>query len=337
MNSWYYGSGKDSDTVLSSRIRLARNLADYPFSSKLSLTQLSEIKLKVKNAVLSDNKYGKILKYIEMENVPKTEIMAMVERHLISPDFALNCKNKAIIVSEDETVCIMIGEEDHIRIQVIFPGNDLDGAYAVANEIDSVIIGKEKMAFDSELGFLTECPTNIGTGLRASVMLHLPLLERKGLLHTFSDSLGKVGFTVRGLYGEGTSSKASVCQVSNQITLGITERNAIDNLKEITGQLIERERNERKNFDVNDMEDTVFRAYGILKYQRKIGSEEMMKLLSDLKLGTALDIINIDKSLPFRLFVELQPNMLEKKFGEMSAQERDIKRAEELRIYLKGK
>ena len=181
-----------------------------------------------------------------MNDVPEIERFAMVERHIISKRFASNCENRAIIISDDESICIMLGEEDHIRMQVLLGGFQLEVAYKIANDIDTILCGGLDIAFDDRIGFLTECPTNLGTGLRASVMLHLPLIEGNREIADISESISKIGLTVRGMYGEGTKALASLYQVSNQVTLGITEENAIDNLKIIVDQIIQKERNYRK-------------------------------------------------------------------------------------------
>jgi protein arginine kinase len=269
-----------------------------------------------------------------MQDIPENEINAMVERHIISPEFAKSNKDRAIILSGDESISIMIGEEDHIRIQVILDGFKLDEAYDIAERIDTLLYSKLNFAFDSELGYLTECPTNLGTGLRASVMLHLPVIESNGEIATLSDTVNKIGFTVRGMYGEGSKAVASLYQVSNQITLGISEKNAIDNLKIIANQLIEKERSAAKLIDSLKMEDIAYRALGTLKYSRVISSNETMKLLSRIKLGITLGILKGEIN-PIELLIEAQPYMLMRKYGEMQADERDISRAEFLREKLK--
>lgn len=333
MASWY--KEQQNDIVISTRVRLARNLKGLPFPSRMTALQRTELKQKVKDAINESNTpFAKSLKYIDMENVPQNEINAMVERHTISPEFAKTGVDRAIILSEDESISIMIGEEDHIRIQVILGGLRLEEAYDIAERIDTLLYEKLHFAFDSELGFLTECPTNLGTGLRASVMLHLPVIESKGEIATLSDTVSKIGFTVRGMYGEGSKASASLYQVSNQITLGISEKNAIDNLKIIATQLIEKEQNALRELDSIKIEDIVGRALGTLKYAKVITSEEMMKLLSRIKLGKTLGILKGDIN-PITLLIEAQPYMLMRKYGEMKPYERDIQRAEFLKATLK--
>ena len=335
MSSWYTSHAPEDDIAVSTRIRLARNLSGLPFPARMSSEQRKELNLKVKNAVLQSNTpFAKSLKYIDMADVPQTEIAAMVERHIISPEFAEENADRAIIISADESISIMIGEEDHVRIQVILGGLQLEKAYDTAEQLDSLLYNELHFAFDRNLGFLTECPTNLGTGLRASVMLHLPVTESNGEISSIAETVGKIGFTVRGMYGEGTKASASMYQVSNQITLGISEKNAIDNLKIITAQLIDKERKARNGLNKIKLEDMCFRALGTLQNSRILSSKEMMDLLSRIKLGISMGIIKT-AVLPIKLFIEGQPNMLMKKYGQLEPEERDIYRAAFIRDALK--
>ena len=330
MSGWY-NNAVNNDVAVSTRIRLARNLRGIPFPSRMSNAQLGELKEKVKNAISGSNTpFAKSLKFIDMDAVPELEIKAMVERHVISPEFAANHKGRAIILSEDESISIMIGEEDHIRIQVLLSGFQLEKAYDTAERLDTLLDDYLHFAFDNELGYLTECPTNLGTGLRASLMLHLPACESNGEIGRLSENINKIGFTVRGIYGEGSRSAAALYQISNQITLGISEKNAIDNLKIIATQLIEKEKNFRNSLELIKIEDSVFRALGILKSARILSGKEMMGLLSRIKLGVSMGILQSDIN-PFGILIENQPFMLMRKYGEMTPEERDIKRANALR------
>ena len=335
MSNWYQNEAVNSDIAVSSRIRIARNLKGIPFPSKMSLEQNKELNKKVKSAITNRNSsLAKSLKYIEMRDIPENQRFAMVERHIISPEFATKGLDGAIILSSDESISIMVGEEDHIRIQVILGGLNIDAAYNIADEIDTLLYNSLDFAFDSKLGFLTECPTNLGTGLRASVMLHLPALETSGEMESLSQSISKIGFTVRGMYGEGTKSLASLYQISNQITLGLSEKNALDNLKIITAQLIEKEKEIRNGYNKLKIEDLCFRALGLLQNSRILSSEEAMNLLSSVKLGKSMGILDIEQS-PIKLLIESQPFMLMQKFGIMEADERDICRANMIRETLK--
>ncbi len=331
MAEWYKEKAVTESAVVSTRIRLARNILGIPFPSGMSASMREELKQRVKNIIKgSDTPFAEDLKYIDMCDVPELEIGAMVERHIISPEFARFKEGRAIILSSDETISIMIGEEDHIRIQVILAGLQLEKAYEIAEKLDNLLNEALHFAFDSELGYLTECPTNLGTGLRASVMLHLPLLESKGQLPQLSEAVGKIGFTVRGLYGEGSKSAASLYQISNQVTLGVSEKNSIDNLSVITEQLLEKEKQFEEGFSKIALEDKIYRALGVLKSCRILKSREMINLISLIKLGVRMGILTVECN-PLQVLIDAQPNMLMKKYGNLSPEERDIKRAEFIR------
>lgn len=335
MSGWYKNSAPLDDVVVSSRIRLARNLSDLPFPRCMDESQLNELKIKVKKAVseLDSNLFG-TMKFIEMDDVPEIEIKAMVERHVISPDFSNNCTKRAIVISEDESISIMIGEEDHLRIQVTCGGMSLDKAYQIADMLDTALYEKLTFAYDSELGFLTECPTNIGTGLRASVMIHLPVVEAKGSISEITEAVSKIGLTVRGMYGEGTKASSALYQISNQITLGISEQSAVDNLRVITEQIIEKEKKEREELNKLEVEDLVYRAYGVLTNARILSSEEFMDLISKIKLGASMGILDMDNMKPTQMLIEAQPFMLQRKYGLLSPSDRDEIRAKDVREIL---
>lgn len=326
MSYWYMNN--TDGIVVSSRVRLARNISDLPFPRRMNYKMLGELCERVKSAVSEISEPLSLdLKFIEMDNVPEAEVMAMVERHVISRDFAENRKGRAIAISSDESVCIMVGEEDHIRIQVLGGGLSLDSVYSLADRIDTALGEKLHFAYDSELGYLTECPTNIGTGLRASVMLHLPLCTDTKQIGSIAEAVGKIGFTVRGMYGEGSNSKAALYQISNQITLGISEKSAVENLKAITSQIVEREQNSRQSVNSLRLEDIVYRALGTLKYSRLIDSEEYMQLISKIKLGKDMGIIDIEDINPIELLITAAPGMLQTKYGKLEPSERDELRA----------
>ena len=235
-----------------------------------------------------------------MEAVPEEELFAMVERHVISPDFAKKQGPKGLVISENESVSVMLLEEDHIRIQVILGGLNLSSAYEIAKEIERLLSESLPLAFDNTLGYLTECPTNLGTGLRASLMLHLPILKQSGMLGSISDSVSKIGLTVRGMYGEGSSSKANLFQLSNQVTLGISEEAAIENLTAIATGIVQKELSARDGLE------------------RRVGIE--MGILED-----------INPALPISLLVQTGAYSLQKSNGRMTPADRDVLRAEIIR------
>ncbi len=333
--SYWYKDGSDG-IVVSSRVRLARNITDIPFPRRMTYKMLSDLNERVKVAVTEISKdLGLNLRFIEMDNVPEAEIKAMVERHIISREFGAHHKGRSIAISEDESISIMVGEEDHIRLQVIGAGLSLDSVFETADKIDTALGEKLSFAYDSEFGYLTECPTNIGTGLRASVMLHLPLCDETKSVHGISEAVGKIGFTVRGLYGEGSESKAGLYQISNQITLGISEQSAIENLKLITAQIVEKEEGLRRDVDKVYMEDAVSRALGTLKFARLLDSTELMQLVSRIKLGKDMGIIDIGDANPIELMIIGGAGMLESKYGVTEPLERDEFRAKMIRKMLK--
>ena len=320
-----------SEAVVSTRIRLARNLKQYPFPIRLSADKAREIVDQVGEA-LSDS--GIRFHRIDMKSIPDTIRVAMIERHLVSPDFISEQDGRAVFLSDDNTVSIMVNEEDHIRLQVIKDGFELNEAYALADQIDNILSKKLNFAFHKRLGYLTQCPTNLGTGMRASVMLHLPALQMSGTVNRIGANLSKLGLTMRGLYGESSKPAGAFYQLSNQVTLGISEKAAIENLRNITTQLITQEMRARESL-LNDIEalDKIHRALGILKTAQLMDHSEAMKLLSLVRLGVSekkletLSADSIDK-----LIVEVQPASIMTRFGEdMSPRDRDIKRAELLR------
>ena len=320
-----------SEAVVSTRIRLARNLRDYPFPIRLSADKAVEIVDKVGDALKDcDIRFHRI----DLGAVSDAIRAAMIERHLVSPDFISAKEGRAVFLSDDNTVSIMVNEEDHIRLQVIMDGFEPDKAYALADKVDNILSKKLNFAFHKQLGYLTQCPTNLGTGMRASVMLHLPALEMSGAVYRIGANLSKLGLTMRGLYGESTKPDGAFFQLSNQVTLGISEKAAIDNLRNITTQLITQEMRAREPM-LNDIEaeDKMFRALGILKTARLMDHGEAMRLLSLVRLGVSskkletLSTDSIDK-----LIVEIQPASVMTRYGdEMTPRDRDIKRAEIIR------
>lgn len=336
--SWYnMKKSTEYSPVLSTRIRLARNIKGIPFPSKMTAEQLNNLCKSVKKAIeQSELPIAKELKFFSMEDITENERFCMAERHIISPEFAKRFENRAVVLSKDETVSIMIGEEDHIRIQVIMAGENLEKCYKIADLIDDMLCSALKIAYDKRLGFLTECPTNLGTGMRASVMLHLPLMYNSGALKRFSDSASKIGYTVRGMYGEGSSSDIPVFQISNQITLGLDEKSAVQNLKSITENLIKTEKQKEKEIEKIKLADMSLRAFATLKYARILSSRELGNLISQICIGISSGAVKADFD-PLALFIEGQPYTVMKKYGNISAAERDIKRGETVRNLLKEK
>lgn len=329
MAKWYLGEGEQSDVVLSTRIRLARNLADYPFPARLDTKSRIAVNEIVRDAVPA----AAGLKYIEMKTLTQAQIVSLAERHLISPEFASSAQGRALLLSDSEEISVMLQEEDHIRLQVMKPGLSLSEAYTEADRLDSAINEKVKFAFDERLGYLTECPTNLGTGMRASVMLHLPALTALGRMGTLAATVSKLGLTIRGAYGEGSTAMGDLYQLSNQVTLGITEKGAIENLKTIVLQLAAQERSARAEMlKTSETEDMVYRAYGVLKSARLLGTKEFMQLASRVRMGAVGGMLSVDPKTLNELMVSLQPASLNAQAGKsLDARERDALRAKIVR------
>lgn len=320
-----------SEVVVKTRVRLARNLKDYPFENRLSESGRVEIAEKVCD-ILSNCEYN-FTRY-DMDNLSQIDRIALVERHLISPEFVTKQKGCVALVSENEEVSIMINEEDHIRLQVIKNGMCLDEAYETADKIDDILSEKVEFAFSEKLGYLTQCPTNLGTAMRASVMLHLPALQKNHAVVRIGNNLSKLGLTIRGMYGESSKPFGAMYQLSNQVTLGISEKAAIENLKNISNQLITQEIKTRASLASDiAVEDNICRSLGILKTARIMTSEEAMNLLSNIRFGVSqkmIDTLSLDSI--DELIFDIQPASIMKRYKEnLSASQRDIKRAEYLR------
>jgi protein arginine kinase len=346
-DTWLNGKGPHSDIVFSSRIRLARNFSDYPFPSKANSSH-KEFVLKRTRQAISKLKIIKNSIFVDMEEVSSLDRQFLLERHLISQEHLSHPKGKGLIVSSDERISLMINEEDHLRMQVITSGFNLDGCWKILNQIDNELNKVISFAFLPEIGYLTACPTNVGTGLRASCMLHLPALVLTKRINRILELLAKISFTTRGLFGEGTQALGDFFQISNQVSLGLSEEELIENLKGVVKQVKEQEM-EARNILLNKhrltLEDRIWRSFGILKNSRLISSKEAFQHLSMLSLGLDLGIIkeeefckrNKGKELINNLFIIIQPAHLQKIEGRLLREkERDSIRATILRRKLGG-
>ncbi|MBB6217394.1 protein arginine kinase [Anaerosolibacter carboniphilus] len=333
MAKWMEQLGPESDIIISSRIRLARNIEEFPFPVALTKNKSKELIKKVRNAILEGNTTLKNdFEGFELEELPQLEKQALVEKYLISAALVDQAEKSAVLLNKDESVSIMINEEDHIRIQCLLPGFQLNEAWNTADKIDDVLEGNIKYAFDEELGYLTSCPTNVGTGIRASVMVHLPALTMTGYINRILQAASQIGLAVRGIHGEGTEFTGNIFQISNQLTLGRNEGEIIANLKDVTLQIIQKERDARNTLLSSNriqLEDRMYRSYGILVNARILSSQEFMKLLSDLRLAVDMKIIEgISLNVINQMMVMAQPAYLQKSAGKpLSVNERDIRRA----------
>ena len=324
-----------NQVVISTRVRLARNLKDYPFPCKLGLQGREKIIENVKKAITESNSsIATDFSFIKMGELTPTQSVSLVEKRLVSPEFISNTDGRALLLSKDENISIMINEEDHIRVQVITKGLTLEQAYDTADKLDTLLDENLEFAFDEKLGYLTQCPTNLGTGMRASVMLHLPALEKSKAINRIAGNLSKLGLTIRGAHGEGTEPKGALYQLSNQVTLGISEKSAIENLKNITIQLIAQEEQARERLCRNiEIQDTISRSLGILKTALIISHEEALKLLSNVRLGIVSgQITDITTETIDKLMLAVEPATLTVNINKsLSPHDRDIERAKLLR------
>ena len=327
--NWYLQSGKDSDVVTSTRIRFARNLQGFKFNLK-NQKDIEELKNKIK-----ENTYviGYGLKYLELKDMDDITKMSLVEKNLISKDYALKNKTGAILINDEENICIIINDDEHLKVQVFSSGFELENTLNFAIELDKKIEEVLGYATSKKYGYLTSMPTNCGTGLKASVMVSLPALEKTRNIDKVFYNLSNFGINILELN--------NAFEISNKRTLGITEEDIIQNIKVVTEKLIEQERNARKFLDKDkiSLEDTIYRSYGLLTNYRKITLEETEKLLSNVKIGTDLGILpELTDSKIQKMYLYSKPANMQKYLGEQyEAFERDIKRAEVIKNIIKEK
>ncbi|MDR7002472.1 protein arginine kinase [Neobacillus niacini] len=341
LSSWMRQDGPDSDIVLSSRIRLARNFEDYKFPTLFSHEEAKEIIANMEEVLNKEiiTKFGQ-MELIKVNDLQPLQKLVLVEKHLISPLLAEDSPYGAVLLTENEEVSIMVNEEDHIRIQCLFPGLQLKEALEAANEIDDWLESRIQYAFDEKHGYLTSCPTNVGTGLRASVMMHLPGLILTQQMNRIIPAINQLGLVVRGIYGEGSEALGNIFQISNQITLGKSEEDICRDLKGVVSQLISQERSAREALRKTSniqLEDRVFRSFGVLSNSRIIESKEAAKCLSDVQLGIDMGYItNMPQNMLTELMISAQPGFLQQYAGgPLRPHERDIRRAALIRERIK--
>lgn len=338
-SEWLKGTGPNSDIVISSRIRLARNLDKFPFPHWANKKQ-GEQALEMVREAIGKVDYLKGITVFILTELNSTDKQFLVERHLMSHEHAQKMDCKAVAIDNEEIISIMINEEDHIRMQVMQSGFNLFEAWNIINKIDDCLAKELSFAFLPDCGYLTACPTNTGTGMRGSVMLHLPALVMTRQINRVLAAIAKLSFTTRGLYGEGTQASGNFFQISNQVSLGQSEDDILENINRIIRQVVEQENQAREAILTRDramLEDKINRSFGILKSARIISSQETIELLSMVRLGCDLGMIkDIDRRAINELFIITQPAHLQKKENKkLSPQERDIERAEIIRAGLK--
>ncbi len=329
ITKWYEKSGPDGDIAVSTRVRLARNFNDLPFPNRMTADQ-AKLLLDRVSAKMLGSAGGIEFRMLDLSD--QTGAEALVERHLISWELASAQRPRGAILSRDDSVSVMVNEEDHLRIQIMGTGFCLDDCARRAESIDKLLEEGETMAFDPKKGYLTSCPTNLGTGLRAGVMLHLPALTETGAIRSIIASAEKLGFAVRGMYGEGTQATGAMYQFSNQLTLGMTEEDTISRLGEAVKNIIAQERAARINMSAENptaLNDRVWRAAGTLATARLLASDETYQLLSGLRMGVSMGLLKgITIEEVNRLLWEAGPaTITESLEGSATAAQRDKKRA----------
>ncbi|BAU26153.1 protein arginine kinase [Aneurinibacillus soli] len=342
VSEWMNGEGEDADIAISSRVRLARNIQEYPFPILATDSQLEQITAAVRQVMEDEDcKRQGPFEFIRMDQLTGLQKRVLMEKHLISPNLMAESRGGAVLLSENEAFSIMVNEEDHLRIQCLFSGLQLQKAWEAADRMDDIFEKHVNFAFDERRGYLTSCPTNVGTGIRASVMMHLPGLVLTHQINRILSAIAQVGLVVRGLYGEGSDASGNLFQISNQITLGQSEEEIIENLTSVAHQIIEQERAARRYLMQNRrllLEDQLCRSYGVLTNARIIESDEAAEKLSDVRLGIDLGIIrNIPLSVMNELTVMVQPGFLQQHVGQqLDSDSRDERRARLIRERLQS-
>lgn len=336
--AWYERVGNDSDVCISTRARLARNIKGYPFGDRLTKEGRRAIIQAVDDA-LSRSGFAKEAEFIDFDSISENKAMSKFEKHYVSSDFISAPLPKQLVVSKADDVAIMIGEEDHLRIQSIVSGFDLKAAYETANRMDDLLSESIEFCFDDKLGYLTKCPTNLGTGLRLSVMMHLPALTMTKQITQIIKIASQLGFTVRGFYGEGSEAKGYLYQISNQETLGFSEKQICDKMESFARQLIEKEKAAREHVyktATDEVEDTVARANGLLRYAKLISAGEYVKLYSDIRLGISLGLnCDIGYEVLNKILMETAPHALYEDSEALPSENvRDKKRAEVIKALI---
>lgn len=306
---WYMNKGKDNDVAVSTRVRLARNLSGYAFDGRLTEEKAKEIIGKVWSVF--EGKPG--WKFTDFASLSPVERASYAERHIVSPDFAKKAGPCALISNEEASVYVMVLEEDHIRMQAIAAGFDLAGTMAAVTDAEKLLDDALEIAYSEKLGYLTHCPTNLGTGMRASVMLHLPAYTGAGGIRSLQNQLEKLGLTIRGMAGEGSAATACLYQISNQITLGITEDETVSKLEDVIGQIIAKEKELRSRISresLDNLSDRVMRNMGVMMYATRIGSAELMNLYSDVRLGASMNLLSLPVEKLDEMLMRCLPNTI---------------------------
>ena len=347
-SEWLRGVGPVSDIVISSRIRLARNLEKFPFATRATKASQAEVLKAVREGLAKSVTLKRPL-VLDIGALDEVDRQFLVERHLVSREHIVHAEQKAVAIGQGEVISIMVNEEDHLRIQVMQSGLNLRDAWQVIDALDDELSEALPYAYSSDWGYLTCCPTNTGTGMRASVMAHLPALVIMKQINKVLHTITKLGLTARGLYGEGTEASGNFFQISNQVSLGRAEEEIIENLERILKEVIHQEQAAREGLTMGNkvqLEDRIWRAFGILKHAKTMSSSEALDLLSAVRLGVDLGLMSngaaagnghLNRETVNELFIFSQPAHLQKLEGQtLSAKDRDAKRAQLIRAKLGG-
>ena len=331
MSKWYQLSGSENDTAICTKVALARNIAGHNFTIRLSTQEKDQIAEEVENA-LEQQLPGKF-EATRMKDFPRDAAISLAERGTVSPEFISSTEGRTFITSRDESLTVMVCEEDHLKIQAMLPGLELDKSYALADQLDTVLDESLGFSFDKKLGYLTQCPTNIGTAMRASVMLQLPALHIRGTISNLARTVSKLGLRLTGSFGVGSRPVGSLYTLSNQMTLGISEEAALANLKSFSLSIIQQERDAREELMSNlRFQDMLWRSYGTLRSARVMSFQEFMEALSVVKVGIAAGEFDLPMNTVNELIFAMQPATLNTEAGEdLTRQERDALRAEKVR------
>ncbi len=333
MRKWYMDDVIDEGVVISSRVRLARNIKKYPFSNIIDDEQSKALLEEVKHIITDRTHLGEQMHFLNLEEKSILEKQSLLEKHVLSMDLLKKNRPSGVLLFEDESVCVSLNEEDHIRIQSIFPGHNIENAFSLADKIDDLIEESVEYAFHKDYGYLTSCPTNTGTGLRASFMIHIPAIEITGQLRNVIEAISKFGMILRGIYGEGSEPMGSIYQISNQVTLGKSEAEIIDSLEKVTTFIIGQEtklRNGLLSQQKQELYDKICRGYGTLRYCKKISKKEAMDLLSLVRLGYLTNLL--DESKPkqniYHIMMGIQSGSLQQNLNrELTPAEIEVARA----------
>lgn len=325
---WFQGKHPDSDVVLSSRVRLARNIANIQFPNMANESELMAVEMAANEAKQSlSEEYQEEMTYVKMSDLDRVDREILLEKHLVSPQLISVPAHRGIVINEAADITFMVNEEDHFRLQILAGGLQLESLWEKANRADDALESKINFAFTDKWGYLTACPTNVGTGMRASVMVHVPALVRTKKIKRIIQGILKFSYSVRGIYGEGSEMLGDILQISNQVTLGIREAEIVENLTNLTHQLVKEEmaaREELRRTQAVELRDEIWRAYGILRYARKLSGHEALTLLSTVELGRILGWLpHIPENLFREMMVTTRPGFLSRYANTATLNETD--------------